>query len=240
MRILSWNILASEWIKGAYYPKIDKKILFDREARLKRILTVLTESNADIILLQEVMPLEYKTLKRHLQKKYITAPLIAIQWKYSPKESASESGNTTFLRRTLYAKANLHFSALDFGLVTELPKMAIINVHLDDLSGQTRNKQIEEIKELLYKKPKCILAGDFNQIYRKNSKLYSLPDFTVHNIECPTYYIEEKMNIDNILTRGFATFSLNNKAHKCMIYPLTMNEGIEMYGSDHLPVVIDI
>jgi mRNA deadenylase 3'-5' endonuclease subunit Ccr4 len=37
MKILTWNILAAEWIKKSYYPNVKKKILFDRKSRLKRI-----------------------------------------------------------------------------------------------------------------------------------------------------------------------------------------------------------
>ena len=62
MKIMSWNILAAEWIKKSYYPTIDKKILFNRRARFTRILKTIKEENADIILLQEVMQLEYNSL----------------------------------------------------------------------------------------------------------------------------------------------------------------------------------
>ena len=53
--------------------------------------------------------------------------------------------------------------------------------------------RIKSIEPLLYSSKKTILGGDFNQTYRTNSHLYNLPEFTVHNIDCPTYYIEQKL-----------------------------------------------
>lgn len=229
---MSWNILASEWIKPSYYPKIDKNILLNRTARFNRIFAIIKETNADIILLQEVMPLEYESLKQYLKKQYTCSQLVSIQWKYS--NESNKSGNMTLLRRTLL---NIKHSELDFGVLTELPQLLIFNIHLDDLSGLTRNKQMRSIEKLLYQKPKCIIGGDFNQMYRKTSKLYNLPEFTVHNIICPTYYIEGKMNIDNIMTRGFKE---NKDSVKCIEYPKSMKEGIETYGTDHLPIIVEI
>ena len=124
MRIISWNILASEWIKGVYYPNISKKILFDREARLKCILSILKKTDADIILLQEVMVNEYKAMKKHFAKNYYCSPLVPIQWKYglTKTKKESESGNMTLCRDTLFSKQLKYLrvapqhSALEFGV----------------------------------------------------------------------------------------------------------------------------
>lgn len=245
MKIMSWNILASEWIKKAYYPKVDKKILFNRSARFAKILEIIVKADVDIILLQEVMLLEHTSLKKHLQKKYYVSPLVPIQWKYMTEgNKPSESGNTTFIRRSLVAEQIKHYP-LEFGIQTEIAGLSIFNIHLDDLTVQTRNKQIKSIETQLYATPQTIIGGDFNQSYRKNSYIYHLPEFTVHNIECPTYYIEQKLNIDNIMTRGMFNEKEKKKKkekenNKCIAYPSKMEEGIETYGSDHLPVLIEI
>ena len=251
MKIMSWNILASEWIKQIYYPKVNKKILFNRKARFNKIMKTINEENADIIMLQEVMPLEYKSLKHYLDNKYTISPLNPIKWKY-PKDNKTnnqgESGNVTFIKKNILnnsiknsiKKKEINHQSFDFALYTQIPNnISILNIHLDDLSVNTRNKQMKSVESLLYITPKCIIGGDFNQPYRTNSKIYNLPEFTIHNTNCPTYYIEEKMNIDNIMTRGF---DKNNKENEeqCGIYPTTMEEGFEMYGSDHLPVMIII
>jgi len=245
MKIMSWNILASEWIKQIYYPRVNKKILFNRKARFNKIMKTINQENADIIMLQEVMSLEYKSLKHYLDNKYTISPLNPIKWKY-PKDNKTknqgESGNVTFIRKNILNKntnKEINHQSFDFGIYTQIPNnISVLNIHLDDLSSTTRNKQIKSVESLLYTTPKCIIGGDFNQPYRKNSKIYNLPEFTIHNTNCPTYYIEEKMNIDNIMSRGFDENHENDSEEQCGIYPTTMEEGFEMYGSDHLPVMI--
>ena len=243
---MSWNILASEWIKQIYYPKVNKKILFNRKARFNKIMKTINDENADIIMLQEVMSLEYKSLKHYFDNKYTISPLNPIKWKY-PKDNKTknqgESGNVTFIRKNILKndgiKKNkeINYQSFDFGIYTQIPNnISVLNIHLDDLSATTRNKQMKSVESLLYTTPKCIIGGDFNQPYRKNSKIYNLPEFTIHNTNCPTYYIEEKMNIDNIMSRGF--YENHDVEEQCGIYPTTMEEGFEMYGSDHLPVMI--
>jgi endonuclease/exonuclease/phosphatase family metal-dependent hydrolase len=246
MKIMSWNILAAEWIKKSYYPTIDKKILFNRRARFTRILKTIKEENADIILLQEVMQLEYNSLKSNLQAQYTFSPLIPIQWQYSnslDKNKKNESGNITLIRKKHFPPdiAIKHYP-LPFGVYTQLSNtLSVFNIHLDDLTVQARNKQIKSIEPLLYSSKKTILGGDFNQTYRTNSHLYNLSEFTVHNIDCPTYYIEQKMNIDNIMTRGFDfKKEKTSSSSKCSVYPESIEEGFEKYGSDHLPVIIRV
>ena len=257
MKIMSWNILASEWIKKSYYPKVNKKILFNRKARFNKIMKTINQENADIIMLQEVMSLEYKSLKHYLDNKYTISPLNPIKWKY-PKDNKTknqgESGNVTFIRKNILkndgiknSNKEINHQSFDFGIYTQIPNnnISVFNIHLDDLSVTTRNKQMKSVESLLYTTPKCIIGGDFNQPYRKNSKIYNLPEFIIHNTNCPTYYIEEKMNIDNIMSRGFDKDKDKNKnkvenEEQCGIYPTTMEEGFEMYGSDHLPVIISI
>lgn len=247
MKIMSWNILASEWIKKSYYPKVNKKILFNRKARFNKILKTINDENADIIMLQEVMSLEYKSLKHYLHNKYIISPLNPIKWKY-PKDNKTknqgESGNVTFIKKNILKdnginNKEINHQSFEFGIYTQISNnISILNIHLDDLSVNTRNKQMKSVESLLYTTLKCIIGGDFNQPYRKNSKIYNLPEFTIHNTDCPTYYIEEKMNIDNIMSRGFDENLKNDSEEQCGIYPTTMEEGFEMYGSDHLPVII--
>ena len=62
MKIMTWNILANEFIKKSYYPMISKKHLFNRENRKTQIITILTTVDTDIMLLQEVMQSEYNLL----------------------------------------------------------------------------------------------------------------------------------------------------------------------------------
>jgi len=92
-------------------------------------------------------------------------------------------------------------------------------------------------EKILYRRNQFILGGDFNEEYSTNSYIYTLPKFIVHNKECSTYYIDGKINIDNIMTRGF--IAENNK-QECFQYPISMEEGMLEYGSDHLPIIVEI
>ena len=44
------------------------------------------------------------------------------------------------------------------------------------------------------------------------------------------------MNIDNILTSGFKKV----QGSKCHWYPTNIEEGLLEYGSDHMPVIIEV
>ena len=241
MKILSWNILAEEWIKSSYYTKINKHILFNRFERFQRILGILQNSKADIILLQEVMPSEYEMLKYHFHINYIISPLALIQWKNQDENedvNKGTSGNMTLLSRNQKQFQDIKHYAFDFGLYIELEEIGICNIHLDDLSKQKRIIQIKMLEEeILYRKNKVILGGDFNEDYQENSFIYNVNEFIVHNKECSTYYIDKKMNIDNIMTRGFFE---EDKEKQYFKYPSSMQEGMLEYGSDHLPIIVEI
>ena len=253
MKIVSWNILAAEWIKKSYYPTVKENVLFDRKSILKIIMERINEENPDILLLQEVMELEYKTFIKHFQDKYHISFLSPIDWskdaskKYKKTEITSESGNVTLLKKSVFkSKKNIHEQTLEmnFGLYTttllDSKQIHIFNIHLNDLHGQTRNKQINLLRPFLEKQQYCIIAGDFNQEYRPDSTLYTIPGFKVNN-KCPTYYVEKNMNIDNILTKGFVEKKEKEKetetGKKCNYVPLKVENGLKIYGSDHLPVI---
>ena len=249
MKIMSWNILASEWIKSSYYPQINEKILLNRNLRFQRILFILQNVDADIIILQEVMPCEYEMLTNptdlsnniscclttHLNDKYFCSPLLPIKWSYD-NETTGLSGNMTLLRKSIKQFKDAKHYAFDFRLYTELNQIRICNIHLA-MVKPLHNNQIKILeREVLYRKTQMILGGDFNEEYNPNNYIYDLPKFNTHNIDCPTYYIEQKMNIDDIMTRGF----FHETENECMIYPSSMEEGMLQYGSDHLPILVNI
>ena len=95
MKVLSWNILAQEWIKKSYYKGVDEKILFNRKKRFSTIKKHILEEKADIILLQEVMPYEYKHLVKLLKETHHASPLLPISW----NGVYGQSGNVTFIGR---------------------------------------------------------------------------------------------------------------------------------------------
>lgn len=99
MKIISWNILANEFIKKADYPMIKGKMLFNRKGRLTQITSILQNANADVMLLQEVMQAEYNSLSDTFKKEYYIIKGKNINW-YNKK---SYSGNVTFLRKNVFS-----------------------------------------------------------------------------------------------------------------------------------------
>jgi endonuclease/exonuclease/phosphatase family metal-dependent hydrolase len=71
------------------------------------------------------------------------------------------------------------------GIYLHVGQMHLFNVHLDDVSPSNRKKQLDQIP--LHDKKYVILGGDFNQQYKKDSRL---PGFTVHN-QCCSYFVEK-------------------------------------------------
>jgi endonuclease/exonuclease/phosphatase family metal-dependent hydrolase len=245
MKILSWNILANEFINKSYYPMIPADILFNRKKRQEQIIRTLKQAAADIMLLQEVMQSEYNTLYTEFHSAYYLIKGKYIQWQ---KNKRGHSGNVILLKKSIFVFKN-HIQ-LDFGLAVEcqlkssktLRPIIVINVHLDDLKQAKRIEQIKELEPLLAGQThqKIILGGDFNEHYTPIAKLYkqltrdyvfSLPP----EQQEPTYYIERKMRIDNILVKGFE----GKKESKVINdYGDDIIQQFLHYGSDHLPVTV--
>jgi hypothetical protein len=120
----------------------------------------------------------------------------------------------------------------------KLMPIDIINVHLDDISHAKRIAEIKSIEEEIRGAKRVILGGDFNQDYKPKSNLYKL---LIHEmglkiyIKDPTYFIEKKMCIDHLMTKGFGKDSCG-----CVVNNFgdnVLQQFIE-YGSDHLPIII--
>lgn len=254
VKVLSWNILASEWISKKDYPEINKTELFNTKKRIKTIIDKLKTYNADILLLQEVMPDEYKILNKYFKDDYYITQIQPIKWSYKNNENTkSESGNVTLVRLSKYTpiELNLDTQLIHFCRITQCKNnetnkvITLYNIHLDDLSSVKRNKQmslllkfdneLNKIQTHTKTQIPCIIAGDFNQVYRENSKLYTIPKFTVHNF-CNTYYIEKNINIDNILSRGFKI----DKSSKCANLSQDTEDIFKKIGSDHTPIIANI
>ena len=271
VKVISWNILASEWITKKDYPNINKSELFNTKKRIKTIIDKLKTYNADIILLQEVMSDEYKIIQKYFKDEYYITQIQSIKWSYKNNDNRkSESGNITLLRLSKYIPLQLNLDTEPmtqqisqqykklqaFCMFTQCSNIEtnkiinICNIHFDDLSSAKRNKQMTQILEFdieinkhkskmqtqLHSQSSCIIAGDFNQVYRATSKLYNIPKFIIHNF-CNTYYIEKNINIDNILTRGF---KVDKSLSKCTNLSDNTEDIFKKIGSDHIPVIGNI
>ena len=236
MKVLSWNILANEYIKKQYYPQVKEELLI-REERFKLISNKLKEINADIILLQEVMSAEYKNLKELLSHKYFISKLIPIQWKGYPE---GESGNITMIKKSKFTSIKQKENYIT--CKHRQDKFYIVNIHLDDSSQNRRETQISDILSKVNDKERVIIGGDCNEEYKKSSGIYKLLEDNNFNISITdfTYFIEKQMKIDNIFFKGLELKdSLVNNicGHRTIS---NINCQLEKYGSDHFPVIIKI
>jgi len=240
MKVLSWNILANEYIKKKYYPDVKEELL-NREDRFKIISDNLEIISADIILLQEVMTEEHNKLKEIFDDKYYISPLIPILWKgYKP----GESGNVTMLKRTRIN--NIKYKALDSMNYIKCryknKKLYIINIHLDDSSDVRRLEQVENIIKKVKKSDKVVIGGDCNEEYKKSSGIYKVFEENNFNISITdfTYFIEKQMKIDNIFYKGFKLKEsrVNNICGKRSVK--NINCQLENYGSDHFPILVKL
>jgi endonuclease/exonuclease/phosphatase family metal-dependent hydrolase len=251
MKIITWNILAGEFVKKSYYKNFNFELVTNRNKRINKIIENINMINPDLILLQEVMYAEYEYLKKKYNSQYKFTNLCRINWDYSKK---SESGNIIIYRKKIFKvkmfETNIIYDTKVFGqnivLTYKTNKnrkkpvdIQIINIHLDDIYSQKRNAQINIIRKLIeeYNLEYCIVGGDFNQEFNKNSKLYMINNFTTQNTFLSTYYVESNINIDNILTKGFG--KCENKEY-INVDTMSKNEIMENIGSDHIPVIIKI
>jgi endonuclease/exonuclease/phosphatase family metal-dependent hydrolase len=239
MKLLSWNILANEFIAKRYYPMLPADLIFKRSLRIQRIMELLVEEDADVILLQEVMLSEFNALEQQFGRHYNLVKSKPIVW----QGIKSHSYNVILLRKNLFLLRGNRVDFFDFGVMitcglkyaTSYVPILICNVHLDDLSKAVRLKQLEELN--LQEGNNVILGGDFNENYSKTSPLYNRAKsfgLKVMNDE-PTYYIGRKICIDNIMLKGS---SKNVKVKVVNEFNNDVLQHFIHYGSDHLPVVV--
>ncbi len=241
MKILSWNILANEFISPRYYPMIPAKVLSNRPQRQDHIIETLKQADADIVLLQEVMQSEYNRLADQFANTYHVVKGNYIRW----QNKRSYSGNVILLRKSMFARPR---ESLDLacGLAVQVHlkhselSLLILNLHLDDVAQKTRLQQLKDLEGLFLNHKHIILGGDLNEHYTKTARLYAALQsyyLTVFNEE-PTYYINSPMCLDHILLKGFETHRKT-----CKVLNRFQNNVVAQfthYGSDHLPVLVTV
>jgi endonuclease/exonuclease/phosphatase family metal-dependent hydrolase len=237
MKILSWNILADEFIKKRYYPMIPSEILLNRKQRQIQIISTLVHADMDVMLLQEVMQSEYNALVQTFQKTHHLIKGKNIKW----KGVQSSSGNVILLRKSLF-NIKEHID-LTFGVgircLYKNRPLLILNIHLDDVSRVERLKQYNELVKYFRGNEQIIIGGDFNEHYTNTSDLYRRIKATGMKImnKKASYYIERKMCIDNILVKGI---TLNHSAAQVVNdFGSDVVKQFITYGSDHLPVIVE-
>lgn len=243
MKILSWNILADEFVSKEYYPTIPFKLL-DREKRLKSIINKIIKEKPDVLLLQEVMIKEYTILKEIFTNNFFISDLFIVKWKYNNEyDKQSESGNVILLIKNKFNDPEiLHDDLCIVSCIYKNKRICFINIHLDDLSSNTRYNQLTRIIDKTNNFSHIIISGDFNQKYDINSDLYKL---IKNNYFYPAFFYKENTNynqsidsIDNLFYKGFKLLgsSISNDCGNRTIDHITCQ--ITEYGSDHFPIII--
>jgi endonuclease/exonuclease/phosphatase family metal-dependent hydrolase len=238
MKIVSWNILADEFIEKPDYAMISQQVLFNRTERQDHIMQILYGLDADIMLLQEVMQAEYDLLVKIFGQRFTIIRGANMCWYNKP----SQSGNVTLLRKTFFR--DIQAMDLDFGLVVKCRALkrgplTIINVHLDDRSYRKRISSIESLAPFVSVEPRVILGGDFNQEYRFDSKLYAVIQtmgFQTYPVKGATYYIEKNMAIDHVMTKGLT----GQEMQQVNNFNNDIFQQFKTYGSDHLPILLKL
>jgi endonuclease/exonuclease/phosphatase family metal-dependent hydrolase len=239
MKILSWNILADEFIKKRYYPMIPPEILLNRREREQHIITTLMHADVDVMLLQEVMQGEYNALSLAFQKTHHILRGKNIKW----QEKQSHSCNVILLRKALF-QLKEHIG-LAFGLAVQClykkQPLLIFNIHLDDISKEKRLQQFNELLPYFSTNEQIIVGGDFNEHYNSKtpSELYQTAKASGLKIlnKKASYYIEKKMCIDHILVKGLAL--KHSAAQVVNDFGAKVVKQFITYGSDHLPVIAE-
>jgi len=231
MNIMTWNILADEYIDKKEYNNLNKKYL-NRKIRFKNILKIFTLLMPEIVLFQEVMREEYELLKEKFDKIYIFSKLKYINW-----GSAGKSGNIILVKHNICNDVKFYYKEnhIYMKCLYKHRKLIVINLHLDDIDKNKRKKQINDIIEKI-NHHLCIIGGDFNEHYSTNSNIFNSlkkNKFDISNKKYNTYFVNKSENIDNICYRGFQLnkFYIDNKIKDSNIL-------IKKYGSDHLPIVV--
>ena len=233
-KILSWNILADEFIKKRYYPMIPSDILLNRKQRQIHIITILKHMDMDVMLLQEVMQGEYNALVQTFQKTHHLIKGKNIKW----QGKQSSSGNVILLRKSLFKIKEtipLTFGVGVHCLYKNRP-LLILNIHLDDIAKEERLNQINALLPYFSANEQIIVGGDFNEHYTNTSELYKAAGLKIMNKK-PTYYIEKKMCIDNIIVKGIAL--KHQSAYVLDSFGGDVVKQFLTYGSDHLPVAVN-
>jgi len=147
MRLATYNVLATAYIRASYYPDVEPRWL-DPAWRGPAILERVRALEADVLCLQEVEAKVYEALREALPG-YV--------WTWLPKTGSRPDGCATAARTVLrtrelaYADGSGHVA-----LLTEVaPGVTVANTHLKWQHG------LPQITELLREAPQ-VICGDLN------------------------------------------------------------------------------
>jgi len=242
LNILSWNILADEYVEKKYYKMVQDKLM-DRKLRIKIICKKIKETKYDIICLQEVMIKEYNILIKKFSKKYNISRLTHIKWQHIE----GESGNLIMIRLKKFN--NIKFfsqKSIENILYSKIYYNDTKIIIVDDISKNKRENNVINIIKKIEKYKNVIICGDFNINYHHKGiyKLLEDNNFITsihHHSNNFTYFIEREKLLDNILFKGDFTLNKASIDNMCSCRTVKhINCMFKKVGSDHFPVMVQL
>jgi mRNA deadenylase 3'-5' endonuclease subunit Ccr4 len=250
-RVLSWNILAQQYLKVEEYKHLEEKekdFLLIWPNRLKVILDILHKTKADIIFLQEV------TLATFVED---FTPLFT-NFNYivhiNNKHRRNTMGNAILFRKDMFTLIESHSrtKALHAKLSFSQSKdninavICLSNVHLTARirAGESaRMKEIVSATSIWLEEDNVIIGGDFNEEFQNPLGIattllqhgYKIPSYTEKDMSCCT--ATTVFRPDHILSKG----NIIKVVELPMILPL-LDFPIPTLDipSDHLPIIQDL
>jgi len=267
--ILSWNVLAQDYIDKSY----DKyKDYLDFDYRSKKIIYHLKKLDSDIIFLQEVDYNFYKLLKIEF-KNYYFGKLIKNCWNECKTHTFNLIMSKYKLKLIKIFKLNEFNNSQGIFRVKIIDRYYyLVNIHLYDKNNKIRQMELTKILNKLNNNMhsnnmhsnnmhsnnmhsnNIIIGGDFNNnIINNNFKKildkYNYINATqIENIteDDFTYQLNDNfMLIDFFVVKNIDKFKTKNNLRYNLRYNLQYNNTqklpiLKYYGSDHLPILLYI
>ena len=242
--ILSWNVLAQDYIDKSY----DKyKDYLDFDYRSKKIIYHLKKIDSDIIFLQEVDYNFYKLLKTEF-KNYYFGKLIKNCWNECNTHTFNLIISKYKLKLIKIFKLNEFNNSQGIFRVKIIDRYYyLVNIHLYDKNNKIRQMEITKILNKLNNiNYPIIIGGDFNNnIINNNFKKildkYNYINATqIENITEDDFTYQSNDNfmlIDFFVVKNIDKFKTKNNLRYNNTQKLPI---LKYYGSDHLPILLYI
>ena len=222
---------------------------FQKARDIKRFIDFFKDVNADILCLQEVVPIlekdilndidDYEYIRNNFNFKYLNKLMYDIGYKYKIISSANKGHDIRyyFLGNAIYSKIKLNnskiyqISFLDRNIITTQIsyKNKIINIVNCHMEYKTKDiLQYNILEEIIKNLDNIILCGDFNiNLYDNKSKIKYIND---------NFNNTNKNIISNFHRNNTTDYILLSKESRIKnIYTHT----IKTYLSDHYPIITD-
>lgn len=247
LKILTWNVLAQQWIdlelKDA---ALDKRHL-KRTYRIEKQLQYIKQTNPDVILLQETTPIVLRQYQRQLPDYEIDC-FSQMRWQ---KEYSPINGNAILWKKNILKDTRCDTIILDkqagiYGTllrarVTNGAQITFVNVHLSYGNFKAASNQFKTIFDYLERSDqKIVIGGDFNMGYPdwEIERFFNGKGFTDclkrNTVTHPFKNDPYGQTIEHILIKNMKCQNISIGESK------SIGDSLKKYGTDHYPIVVEI